>query len=83
MAKDHGKQIKNDEKYEALRREGASKEKAARVANSGKQSSRKGGTSSQYEDWSKEDLYDKAKQVGIEGRSGMSKKDLISALRHH
>jgi hypothetical protein len=39
MAKDHGEQIKNDEKYEALRREGASKQEAARVANSGKRSS--------------------------------------------
>jgi hypothetical protein len=30
MAKDHGPQIKDDEQYEALRRQGASKEKAAR-----------------------------------------------------
>ncbi|HET7586779.1 MAG TPA: Rho termination factor, partial [Gammaproteobacteria bacterium] len=28
MAKNHGSQIKDDEQYEALRREGASKEKA-------------------------------------------------------
>ena len=33
MAKDHGPQIKDDEQYEALRREGMSKEKAARIAN--------------------------------------------------
>src|SRR3546814_16458373 len=33
MAKEHGPQIKDDERYEALRREGASKEKAARIAN--------------------------------------------------
>ena len=33
MTKDHGKQIKDDAKYEALRRQGASKEKAARIAN--------------------------------------------------
>ena len=33
MAEDHGPQIKNDERYEALRRQGASKEKAARIAN--------------------------------------------------
>src|SRR3954465_2467696 len=31
MAKDHGSSIKDDEQYEALRREGASKEKAARI----------------------------------------------------
>ncbi len=33
MARDHGPQIKDDEQYEALRRQGASKEKAARIAN--------------------------------------------------
>ena len=36
-----------------------------------------------YEDWSKKDLYDKATEVGIEGRSSMSKKQLIAALRNH
>jgi hypothetical protein len=34
-------------------------------------------------DRSKQDLYDKAKQVGIEGRSNMSKRELIDALRNH
>ena len=33
MAKDHGPSIKDDERYEALRQEGMSKEKAARIAN--------------------------------------------------
>src|SRR3546814_12950264 len=33
MAKDHGSQIKDDETYEALRDDGASKEKAAPIAN--------------------------------------------------
>ena len=32
MAKDHGPSVKDDERYEALRRDGASKEKAARIA---------------------------------------------------
>ena len=36
-----------------------------------------------YEDWTKEELYDKAEDVGIEGRSKMDKKELISALRNH
>jgi hypothetical protein len=85
MAKDHGSSIKDDEQYEALRREGASKEKAARVANSGSRSStgRKGGNASSYEDRSKQELYDKAREVGIEGRSSMSKDQLIDALRNH
>jgi hypothetical protein len=38
-----GKSVKNWPKYHALRRKGASKSKAARIANSGKKSSRKGG----------------------------------------
>ena len=85
MAKNHGSSVKDDEQYEALRREGASKEKAARIANSGSRSStgKKGGKSSSYEDRSKEELYDKAKDVGIEGRSDMSKDELIKALRNH
>jgi Rho termination factor-like protein len=85
MAKDHGSSVKDDEQYEALRREGASKEKAARIANSGSRSEtgRKGGEAGSYEDRSKDDLMEQAKKVGIEGRSDMSKDELISALRNH
>jgi len=85
MAKNHGSQIKDDGQYEALRREGASKEKAARIANSGSRSETgsKGGHASQYEDRTKSELMDKAKQVGIEGRSKMDKGELIDALRNH
>jgi hypothetical protein len=85
MAKDHGPSVKDDEQYEALRRQGESKEKAARIANAGSRSStgRKGGKAGDYEDRSKEDLLKKARQVGIEGRSKMSKRELISALRNH
>lgn len=75
--------IKDEDKYEALREQGMSKEKAARIANSGTESSHKGGKSKKYEKWSKEDLYDKAREVGIEGRSDMDKEELIHALRNH
>ena len=80
--------IKDEKQYQALRREGASKEKAARIANASAGSSRssvgsKGGRGGSYEDRSKQDLYRKAKQVGIEGRSTMSKGELIEALRNH
>jgi hypothetical protein len=83
--KDHGPSVKDDRQYEALRRQGESKEKAARIANAGSRSStgRKGGKAGRYEDRSKQDLYEKAKQVGIDGRSTMSKQELIHALRHH
>ena len=85
MAKDHGPSIKDDRQYEALRRQGESKEKAARIANAGSrsQTGRKGGQAGRYEDRSKDDLLQKARQVGIEGRSTMSKQELISALRNH
>ena len=84
MAKDHGPQIKDDEQYEALRRQGMSKEKAARIANTDRQKAgRKGGKAAAYEEWSRQDLYDKAREVGIEGRSKMKKEELIDALRHH
>ena len=82
MAKDHGNQIKNDEQYEKLRDEGMSKEKAARIANDPK-SGKKGGKSDKYEDRTKEELMEKAKEVGIEGRSKMDKQELINALRNH
>jgi hypothetical protein len=85
MAKDHGSSVKDDEQYEALRREGASKEKAARIANAGDRSSTgsKGGKSGSYDDWSKQDLEKRAKEVGIDGRSKMNKNDLVKALRNH
>ncbi len=84
MAKDHGPQIKDDAQYEALRREGASKEKAARIANTGRQTAaRRGGKSPPYEEWTKDELSKRAGALGIEGRSRMSKGKLIDAIRHH
>ena len=83
MAKDHGSSVKDDRQYERLREQGASKQKAARIANSpSKQTGRKGGKSGKYEDWSKGDLEKKAREVGIEGRSKMNKKELVGALRN-
>ena len=34
-----------------------------------------------YEQWTKSELYDRAQELDIEGRSGMSKRQLIAALR--
>jgi hypothetical protein len=84
MAKDHGPSVKDDEQYEALRREGASKEKAARIANTSRsQSGKRGGKAPSYEEWSKEDLERRAREIGIEGRSKMNKRELVEALRNH
>ncbi|GAB3234197.1 Rho termination factor N-terminal domain-containing protein [Algoriphagus aestuariicola] len=82
MAKDHGPSIKDDAKYEALRREGVSKQKAARIANT-PDAGERGGKAKDYEDRSKQELYEKAKQVGIPGRSKMTKSQLIHALRNN
>jgi len=81
-AKDHGPQIKNDELYEKLRDEGNSKEKAARIANAQAEGSidHRGGT---LESRSKDELYDEAKEIGIEGRSSMDKDELVDAIRDH
>jgi len=81
-------QIKDEKQYKALRREGASKEKAARIANASANSSRasvgrKGGKSGSYDDWSKADLVERAREIGIEGRSKMNKSQLVNALRNH
>jgi hypothetical protein len=84
MAKNHGSSIKDDEQYEALRKKGMSKNKAARIANNARsRTAKQGGKSQKYDDWSKKDLMDKARQVGIEGRSRMGKGELIKALRNH
>ena len=81
-------QIKDEKTYQKLRDQGESKEKSARIANAAAGSSRKsvgrkGGESGSYDDWSKEDLLKRAREIGIEGRSSMNKKELIDALRNH
>ena len=86
MTKDHGSSIKDDETYEALREDGASKQKAARIANAqasdSQNPSKKGGEASPYEDWTKDELYDRAQELEISGRSEMDKAGLIEALRN-
>ena len=83
-----GPSVKDDELYEELRDDGASKEKAARIANAATNSSRsevgrRGGESGSYDDWSVDELRERARELEIEGRSSMDKAELIDALRHH
>jgi hypothetical protein len=34
-----------------------------------------------YEEWTKNELYERAQEVGVEGRSTMNKRQLLRALR--
>jgi len=86
--KDHGASIGDDELYEKMRDQGASREKAARIANAAANTSRrevssKGGHSGSYDDWTVAQLRKRAAEVGISGRSTMKRAQLISALRNN
>ncbi|MBC6998127.1 Rho termination factor [Cytophaga sp. FL35] len=74
--------IKNEEQYEALRDKGYSQEKAARIANTD-DSGKKGGKAKPYDERTKQELYEQAKKVDIEGRSKMDKSELKKALRNN
>lgn len=82
MVKDHGPSVKDDKLYDELRKQGESKEKAARIANA-----RAAGTlnhrSSKLEDRTKADLLKEAREIGIAGRSTMDKAALARAIRGH
>lgn len=85
---DHGPSVKDPKLYEELREDGASKEKAARIANAADNTSRsdvgeKGGEATDYEDRTVDELRERAAELDIEGRSGMTKDQLIDALRNH
>lgn len=80
--------IKDPELYEELRKDGASKEKAARISNAAavrgrKAVGRKGGRSGSYADWTVDDLRKRAKELGLTGYSGLTKRQLIDKLRDH
>jgi hypothetical protein len=85
--KDHGASIGDDELYEKVRARGASKQKAARIANAAANTSRtqvskKGGESGSYDDWTVAQLRKRAAELEIRGRSSMKRAQLIRALRN-
>jgi hypothetical protein len=87
-SKKPGPSVKDPELYEKLRDEGESKEKSARIANASASRSRQavgraGGKSPSYDEWTKDDLQKRARELGVEGRSSMSKSELVDALRNH
>lgn len=83
-----GPSVKDGELYEKLVDEGNSKQKAARIANAAANQGRekvgeKGGEAGSYEDWTVDKLHERATELDIEGRSKMTKDELIKALRDH
>jgi hypothetical protein len=83
-----GPSVKDNKVYEAIRDEGGSKEKAARIANASAARGRssvgqKGGKSGSYDDWNVKDLRKRAKELGVSGYSGKKKSELVSLLRNH
>lgn len=79
--------LKDPELYEELRKDGASKQKAARISNAAARDGRKkvgerGGEAGSYDDWTVADLRARAKGLGISGYSGKRKAQLIDMLRN-
>jgi len=74
--------------YQDLRKQGDSKEKAARISNAaasrGKSAvGRKGGKSGSYADWTVPELKKRAKELGMSGYSSLTKDKLVAKLRNH
>ena len=87
MPESNNSSLKDLELYEALRDDGASKQKAARISNAAAKKGRsaigrKGGKAGDYDDWTVAKLRGRAKEIGLTGYSGKRKSELIDALRN-
>lgn len=80
--------LKDPELYEELRDGGASEEKAARISNAAARDGReavgaRGGRAGSYDDWTVDELKERAKELGLAGYSAKRKAELITMLRNH
>jgi hypothetical protein len=87
MAMQRRSPIKNEKMYTDLRRDGASNEKAVRIANAATARGtgsvdRKGGKAGSYNAWTVTELKKRAKDLDLSGYS-KNKPQLVSALRNH
>ncbi|MFJ6651617.1 Rho termination factor N-terminal domain-containing protein [Microbacterium sp. NPDC091313] len=88
MPAGRGSSLKDPELYEELRKDGASKEKAARISNAAAAQGRsavgrRGADAENYDDRTVPELRRRAKELGLHGYSGKKKAELISMLRDH
>ncbi len=88
MPAGRGSNLKDREMYEELRKDGASKEKAARISNAAAAQGRKtvgkrGAKAKDYDDRTVAELRKRAKELGLTGYSGKKKAELVSMIRHH
>ena len=80
--------LKDPDLYEELRKQGDSKEKAARISNAAAAQGRgkvgaRGGHAEDYDDRTVDELKKRAKELGITGYTGKKKAELIEMLRTH
>jgi hypothetical protein len=81
-------QIKSNKTTRQPRKNGGSNGNVVRIASAAVTGARKkvaskgsGRRGRSYDDWSKSALLERAKEVGIKGRSAMNKSELVKALR--
>jgi len=71
-------------RYQALLERGISRENAARIVNAEAEDNGKiVGEPESYEDWTDDELYQRAGELGVEDRFGMGRDELIAAIRSH
>lgn len=83
MAKSQKPRTRNDKQRDRPRAPGTSKMTGRSGSAEGQVAGKRRGKEESYEGWNKQALYERAKKMGIEGRSKMSKHELLEAIREH
>ena len=81
MAEDVSTVAENRDLYEAVQRRGAGPITAARIALAQGNGPEDGTPRSPYDRRTRKELYERARELGIAGRSRMTRSELIEALR--
>lgn len=70
-------------RFQALLNRGMSRQKASRIINAEAGATSVISEPEAYADWTDEELYVRAGELGVEDRAGMNRAELISAIRRH